>query len=125
MMVGYPYTNLEELLSKLTPESYWILCTSSWRLEVEDFVKERRARLSCPPRGPWLPLKWKPKPIISREAQIDLLNKLEHCLDDFNKKGHMSPRIKIAMERLYFDRTLVLLGFQVVLGECKQAFKLS
>ena len=68
IMVGYPYKYLEELLSKLTPESHWILRTSSWRLEVEDFIKKQWARLPCPPGGPWLPRKWKPKPIISREA---------------------------------------------------------
>ena len=73
--------------------------------------------LLCPPRGPWLPRKWKPRPIISREAQMDLLNELEHCLDDFNKRGHMSHGMKISMERLDFDRSPVLLGFQVFLGE--------
>ena len=73
--------------------------------------------MSCPPRGPWLPRKWKPKPIIFRETQIDPLNELEHFLENFNRKGHMSPRTKIAMERLYFDRTPVLRGFQVFLGE--------
>ena len=93
------------------------MCTSSCRLEVEDFSKERRARLSCPPRGPRLPHKWELNPIVSREAQIDLLNELEHCLDDFDKKGYLSPRMKIAMERLDFDRTPVLRGFQVFLGE--------
>ena len=64
-----------------------------------------------------MPRKWKPRPIISRETQIDLLNELEHCLNDFNKKGHMGPRMKIDMERLDFDRTPVLRGFQVFLGE--------
>ena len=29
IMVGYPYKDLEKLLSKLTPESHWILRTSS------------------------------------------------------------------------------------------------
>ena len=66
-----------------------------------------------------MPRKWKPKPVISREAQIDLFNELEHCLGDFNKKGHLnlSSRMKIAMERLDVDRTPVLRGFQVFLGE--------
>ena len=85
-----------------------MLHTSSWGLVVNDLIKERRTRLSCPRRGAWLPRKRKPKPILSREAHIDLLNELEHYLGDFNSKGHLSPRMKISMERLDFDRTPVL-----------------
>ena len=76
MMVDYPYKDLEELLSKLTSEGHWILRTSSWKRKVWHFNKERRARILCPPRGTRLPRKWKPKPIISRETPIDLLNEL-------------------------------------------------
>ena len=51
MMEGYPYEGLEDMLAILTPEPEWILQTHGWRLKVEDFIKERRARLSCPPGG--------------------------------------------------------------------------
>ena len=117
MMEGYPYEGLEDMLAVLTPEPGWILRNQDWRLQVEDFIKERRARLSCPPGGPSMPRSWKRKLPIPRSEHVDLLHELEKCVSELSKSGRPSTRMKEILKKLDYDRRPVLLAYQRFIKE--------
>jgi len=127
LMVGYPYEGLEEILAQLTPESHLLLYPSNlpgtagriklrgWLLRVEDFQKERRARLAFPPKR-FGPREWK-KLQMSRQTHISLLQDLEECVEEFSKTGQPSTRMREILGTLEYDRRPMLLAYKRFLKE--------